>query len=477
MLYSNEFPVSIGDNQIIDIKTSSTYSSCKGSTVLLWLDSLSNDMLLPWYNCVTTLLKHNNKVILVMDTNNKSSIRKHICMILAAYGNYNMYEIGSENINGDYINSLVEREASEIEVEAYIGTDVSAFDKAGTIILDIIDRMNDADSLREYLTENNDVIKSIPILFDFLRKIFNAHIQGTDIKIDKLKEEIKDYRKKIDDSDEQYKKALLKTKTQEEQLEKLKVKAGALEKDLSSALDKNKVLEQSLQELRDSADEFGDSIGRLRYQPIDISKIRTFNKYVIYFKEISHVTYARTMTEMLAAYIRMAMKKCLYVIYDNDNDFLAAYRGMNILNGEKLSKNPNIVNEMVENDPVLVTDTNMSVLNALLKTDCDIIVILDRLRCKEDLIVGNLVFKYYIAGSIENLDNMESNNLMKFPADKTFIEGYNGKYLYIPEIPNFNGSMPTAKPGMYGGLVITTTNGGQRPLFDSIVTSCGINLD
>ena len=66
---------------------------------------------------------------------------------------------------------------------------------------------------------------------------------------------------------------------------------------------------------------------------------------------------------------------------------------------------------------------------------------------------------------------------MKFPADKTFIEGYNGKYLYIPEIPNFNGSMPTAKPGMYGGLVITTTNGGQRPLFDSIVTSCGINLD
>ena len=93
MLYSNEFPVSIGDNQLIDVKTASTYNGCKGSTVLLWLDALSNEMLLPWYNCVTTLLKHNNKVILIMDTNNKSSIRKHICMILAAYGDYNIYEI------------------------------------------------------------------------------------------------------------------------------------------------------------------------------------------------------------------------------------------------------------------------------------------------------------------------------------------------------------------------------------------------
>lgn len=474
MLYSNGLPVNIPDINIIDLTDTNSYASIKNASIVLWMDSLSDNKMLEWYASIRTFHKHSNKIVLLMDKNSRSNIRKQITMLLASLGCYNIYEVNSENVDSKFIENVVNREASELEVEEYIGCDISAYDKASEIILRINDMTFDGnlDSLADYIEENKEVIRNIPVVVDFLKKSMESNMRGSDIRVEKMKRSLDEAVNTSKDAQNKYKEAMIKLKTTEEERDKLATKSSTLEKDVSALNSQKKTLEKRVEDLeRDSMGDF-EELNVTKYRAIDTVSLRNLKKYIIYFKEMSHVTYARTMTEFLAEYLRMCGKKVLYVIYDRKNDFIGTMKGCTIVNGEILSRNPSVIANAVPDAPILVTDTNMSVLNALLKSNVDVLIIFDRLRCKENLVVGSLVTKFNIVGSRQQLEGLTASTGEEFPHNKTILEKPFNDYLFIPTIERF-GSNRNSDTSSYASIKVN----GNETLFDSILDSCGIQLD
>lgn len=474
MLYSNGLPVNIPDIQNIDLTDTKSCDGIKDADIVLWLDNLADNKMLEWYASIRVFHKNGNKIVLLMDKNSKSNIRKQLTMLLASFGCYNIYEVDSENVDSEFIGSVVAREASEIEVEEYIGCDISAYDKASEIILHINDIATEGnlDSLADYVEENKEVIRNIPVVVDFLKKSMESTMRGSDIRVEKMKRSLDDALNTSKDAQTKYKEAMIKLKTIEEERDRLVTKSSTLEKDVSALNSQKKTLQKRIDDLESSSMGDFEDLNVTKYRAIDTVSLRNLKKYIIYFKEMSHVTYARTMTEFLAEYLRMCGKKVLYVIYDRKNDFIGTMKGCTIVNGEILSRNPSVIANAIQDAPILVTDTNMSVLNALLKSNVDVLIIFDRLRCKENLVVGSLVTKFNIVGSRQQLEGLTASTGEEFPHNKTILEKPFNDYLFIPTIERF-GSNRNSDTSSYASIKIK----GNETLFDSILDSCGIQLD
>lgn len=464
-----------GEYTEFNIGKESELKGIKNSLVLVLINSNANDKLLEYYSGIKTIIRNNNKLVIVLDSDNKSTIRKTLCMLAVSMGCYNIYDCSMSDLTEDYVKSLLERDASELEVEEYIGEDISAYDKAAELIIQMQNyvRRGDGNALADLVTENKEVILSIPVVMDFLKKVYDTHVYGTDIKISKMQQSLEVAMKELEDTKTKSKEHMIKVKAQEEELNNLKIESETIKNDLNAANRRNKDLEKQITELTDS--EFGsENSGILTYTALDTAQIRAMNKYIIYFKEISNVMYTLSMLKCLAKYIELSQRRVKLVIYDRPNDYMAIYKDMTIVNGEKFAKNPEILRS--SKNIIMVTDTNMAVLKTILQLDADVIILFDRLKCREDLVEGALVTKFYMMGSREKLKDLESSTGKSFPRDRTFVDGDSNDTLYIPMMSDYSRQMEIARVSKYASTTITLGN-TKQVLFQHILDCCGINLE
>ena len=165
-------------------------SIIRNSQVLVILNSNSDNKLFEYYSGLKTILKNNNKLVIILDSDNKSAIRKTICMLSVSMGCYNIYDCSMVDLTEEYVKSLLDRTASELEVESYIGEDISAFDRASELMIQMQNyvRRGDGDALADLVVENKEVILSVPVVMDYLKKVYDTHISGTDTKIPKMQQ-------------------------------------------------------------------------------------------------------------------------------------------------------------------------------------------------------------------------------------------------------------------------------------------------
>lgn len=477
MLYTYNISTNL-DNSSIDIADKESYADIERSTFVLLMNSTSNDYLYEWYECIRILCKHSNKIVLIMDKYNKSSIRKQICMLMASYSCYNMYEAGVDELTDEYINTVCERDASEMEVEEYIGTDILAFDKANEILLKLKEYTvnEDIEGLMDYAESNKEVIVSIPIVVDFLKKVFDSHVKGVDVKTAKLQETINKINEEKDDALKKYRDSLVQVKSSDEKIKELTNKSDTLEKEVNNLSKQKKELEEQIKTLDSADDEFSDDAVALKYKALDAAIARPA-KYVIYFKEMAPVSHAMTMIKQLKNFIKMNDKEVTLAIYERPTEFAAAYSDMRVISKNRMSKIEEELQSNKSGDPFVLLEPNMSATKHLLQSECDILIIFDRLRCKEDLIKGSTVFKFNIVGSERQLRLLEEVNSGKFSPDSTIVESKNNSgYLYIPYIDNYDsGTSEVAKTTQYAAAAIVS-GGSKSTLFDKIFDKCGIEL-
>lgn len=467
-----------GDYKAFNLLDANEVKEIKNSDVVIIVNSALDTKLYNCYVNLKTLFKNNNKVVLVLNEDDKSSIKQPLCMLAVMYGCYNIYSCEVGDITNENIQAYLAREASEVEVTEYVGNNLDSFDRTSEMMLKIKDFLdsNNISGLTDYIADNKDSLQSIPSIIDFLKKIMDSHIRNTDVRVEKLKSLLDETTKKYNDLKTSAKDALIKVKSLEEDLKTTKTRSNDMEKQIETLNRQKKTLEEQLASSA-ADDDFDNTNGVMKYKTLDIGQFRTLNTYFIYFKEISRVTHAKSMLINLSKYLGFAGKKVRLAIYDKPHDFMSAYTDVTIINGEKYSRDPNILKVNTLNgskDILLITDTNMAITSSLVKSECDIIIIFDRLKFKEDLIEGTLVNKFYLAGDTKTIKSVESATGIRFPSERTFINEPSDKWLSIPEIKDFNKQMDVSKITKYSAVVMPYKD-GKHALFSYIEEVCGLN--
>lgn len=413
--------------------TDKELESCTNDTVILVLDEQSSNYLYNYYNAVRTLLINKNRLLLIM-IGAESKIRKQLCMLAASYRNYDIYSVRSkDDIDSEYIETVLEREPTIEEVETFIGADITAYSEMNDILLSLCDKVSikDIDKVTEIVYQNKDMIQCFPSLIDYMKKTIDNYNTGLDTKIAGLKE-------KAIELENSMSRMKLEVDGKSQELEAALAEIEGLKKESNEAKQRCIDLEQQL-------NNSGPSIRT--YSTVNTSLIKCRVKSILYFKEISSVRYINTfivrMVEILEKIDKLKVK---LVIYDNNSPYNCTYKPIPVINtGDYLMNKDTIINK---HDKLVVVEPNKVILEDILTADYECVIVYDRLRQLEDLVTGNCVFKYWVIGSMYQIEKIES--ITKLDRSKIITNvGACIDAISISEIPSFKAMTASAKTSQY----------------------------
>jgi len=416
----------------LDIKAEEL-STITGDTVIIVLDEQTSSYLYDYYNTVRTLLINKNRVILVM-IDSESKIRKQLCMLAVSYRNYDIYSVKSkDNINSEFIETVLDREPTIEEVETFIGADITAYSEINDILLKLCDRVSveDIDKIKEIVYENKEMIQAFPSLLDYMKKTIDNYNTGLDSKMLELKT-------KIEEAEKSVSKARMEVDSKDQELKNALSEIEGLRKECNEAKQRCIDLEQQL-------NASGPSIRT--YSTVNTSMIKCKVKCILYFKEISYVRYMNTFIEKFIEILEKIDKlNVKLVIYDNNSPFNCVYKPLPIITTSMyLSDKDTIVSK---HSKIVVVEPNKVILEDILNNEYDCVIVYDRLKQVEDLVTGNCVFKYWVIGSLSQINRVES--LIKIDRSKIITNvGVCKEAICLSEIDNFKSMTSSAKTSNY----------------------------
>ena len=477
------------------------------------------------YSNIRRLILNQNDINLFID----ESVLEHninLCMLMASYQKYGVYKtISLENaLNVEYLEAIEKMEPTVDEISKFIGNIVISYSEIGDVLISIqkIIEEEDLDKLIDFVSRNREVIIESTKVIDYVKFLLDDKFNKLEIEsedgdkvrklldsIDALEKELSEYKNKVGELEEDCNKQrelvdktteeLMKTKEEldraneevkdlkeskekaEKKLKELRDKVGTPVEDIDIKEVENKYKKQ-IDEYKKEIDCYKSKILSLEelisnsgpvlshYNEIPLSSIKTKVKSVIYFKEISYVRYANSLIVNTVGIIEKIYKlKVKLLIYDYKSDFLNIYKPLEVVGStEYVADRNRVVNKL---DKMVVVDQQPGIIEDILRSDCDVIVIYDRLKRKNDILTGNTVYKYWIANSsqeitiLHNSYNVELAHIITRPL--VFQE-----CLAIANIEGYKGKTPSAKLSEYMKLV----NSGQnnRKLLDLIFTRTNI---
>ena len=434
--------------------------------VVIVLNSASLDTEVEHYNAVKRLCKEGKRVILI-GVESENNCFEYLAALMISYDEYDIYQVkGKGNLTADYISKLIARHASYEEVQNFISDDITGFAELGTIFMGIESLTADGDieSLKGFLESHVNSVGGVSKSIDYLKK--NVDIFRSEEMLNKLlalKEDIKALEaektkmsKQIDDKNEEIsnrKKELLDTKSK---MERMDEQISLLESQASS----------------------GGIIKE--YNEVNTATLHCRVTNIMYFKEISYVEYTNSMVHSIAKYLEQAHSmRVKLVIYDNRNAISCVYNPLQIVgtreyNADRAnlikSTNPFVV---IEPNPIIITDLVTSESG-----DYDLLIIYDRMKQANDVVIGNNVSKIYVAGSQKSLDeargimhikDMEMNRVI-VPVKSRLA---NAGCMYISEIEGYSGCTDTAKVSKYAKLPVTA-GGKQTTLVGNLLSLANV---
>lgn len=428
----NTINFSVDGYEKIDI-TDPKLEEYRDSTLLIALDGGTSDYLYNYYNKIRDILINKNRVILIV-IGEESKIRKQICMLAASYRNYDIYYVqDKDTLNKEYIEALIDREPTIEEVETFIGADITAYSEMNNILLSLCEKVqvDDINKLADLIIENKEMIQCFPSLIDYMKKTIDNYNSGLDSKMDSLKAEFLEM---------------------ENSLSKMKIEVGGKDQELKDAITEIEGLKkesagakQRCIDLEQKINNSGPSIRT--YSTVNTSLIKCKVKSILYFKEISSVRYINTfIIRFLEILEKMDKLKVKLVIYDNNSPYNCVYKPIAVINtSDYLSNRDTVVNKY---DKIVVVEPNKVILEDILNADYDCVIVYDKLRQTEDLVTGNCAFKYWVIGSMYQIQKIES--VAKIDRSKIITNvGACIDALSISEIESFKTMTPSAKTSQY----------------------------
>jgi len=406
---ANISEIDIEDSSIIDIKN---------STVIIVLDKESSNKLYRYYTVVKNLIIHENRVILIMDED-KSKIRKQICMLLVNYNKYDIYRVDDMSlVDDDYIKEVISRSPTYEEIETFIGSDIALSAEINTMLSKMTDliKNQEYEQLQQFIAENINSLENTVTIIDYMKSVTDASHEGFTSTVEKLKNEIAD------------KDAEIQSVKDEAESNKYRLQTTKNEvKELQTEIEKYK------ERIKNSSGSSSNATV-VKYSPLNMTLSKSRTGAVLYFKEIGKLRYINTLVDSLIRNLqkRVGLKVKL-LIYD-DPDKFGIYSPLSYVDARTFSEQKELFTKVGKNDRIVITEPSNFILNDILKVDYDVVIIYDRLHCEDDLVVGPLVYKYYVVSSVAEYEALRRYN-KDIPNDEIISHQYIGNgVIGIPDL-------------------------------------------
>lgn len=435
----------------------------ENNEIVLVLDNSTSDKLSIYYERVIDILLSRNTLYIVI-VGKESKIRKAICNLVINYRNYNIYKVDSKDIvTEEYLGIISDRNPSFDEIQTFVGGDLASYADINIVLMGIDDLVSrgDLEGLKRFIEEHLSSIENFTSVVDYMKKIVDtANSMELINKIDELKSKIKALDERINATEEE-------NKDYKDKNIKLIESDEMNRRELSKLMSKTKELEQ---QLSSSAPVIQT------YSEINTALIKCKTTNIIYFKEISYVTYTNSLVMMLAKIIGLMKKRVKLIIYDNKVGMANVYKPLNVINGNDFVANKQ--NFIANVESFVVIEPNPTILTSILESInpvFDVVIIYDRMRQLTNLVTGNNVVRFHIINS--NKDFKEVQSQLRI-ADKSTIITHAGSSigkdtLNIPTIPDYNseGTTEAAKISRYRKLQV---EGGTKQIIPTILDKARI---
>lgn len=380
---------------------------------------------------------------------------KAIAALMASYENYHMYTVESaELVFKPYVDSIVNRTPTKDEVANLLDGEIIAISEVNNVLLSLesLVREGNIGAMEKFIQENMNTIDKMSSALDYMRSVMDkANTLELEKAVEKLNKEVGEATKAIKEAEAK----AAEERKKKEDAEKKRVES---EKEVERLTKVNK----SLQAQTSSA---SGSTKISMYTSVNTSLIQCKVKSIVYFKEISYVRYVNSMVMNFKTYVE-ALKsggknlRVKLLIYDDGTNFANAYAPINVITGEEYNaRSAQLIGKL---DKFVVREPNRAIIEDILTYNVDpydVVIIYDRMKQAEDVVIGNNVHKFYVLNGSKDLENMRGP--LKLQDSNNFIVpwGSSVKGLQIDQIPDYSNQTETAKRARYFKLKANEKDG------------------
>lgn len=396
------------------------------------------------YKATETLIDNNNRVILI-STNADNSIFKVLASLLILKKCYDIYTVkDKEDVNGNYLLHVEDREASIVEVQNYISSELITYDDIVNILFGIESLVKDGevDKLISFIDSKTLSIETLTSTINSMKK--KCEMVNTNELVEEVNKAI-EAKKEAESKLDSLTSELKETKFDRDSF---KVKFEDAEKEAKKLREKNSELEKDA----------GSSVSVIKsYRETNIQLLNCKTKIVLYFKELSYVPYTNTLVMQLMNVLDAWKLKSKLLIYDSNTNLYNSYKPLPIIFGKDYI---NMRDTLIDKTKIfVVAEPNPAVITDILISEkaFDVVIVYDRMRENTDIVSGNNVTKFYIINS--SVDYRELAPILKIPDTSNIIthahstitdyKTHEQKFLDIPFITGFNTLTDSAKTNKY----------------------------
>lgn len=421
--------------------------------IIVFLDASTNGKLNSTYNAVRNMIITLNRPIIVM-LGSESKIRKQVCMLMASYRHNDMYEVSDrETVTKEYALELIEREPTQEETEMFVGADITGYAEIGTLLSGMSDKMDadDKDGLIALAYEYRGVFNEYMSVIDYMKRIVDNSTTGIERKIREVKEQLNASLEQLEDCKN-------KLRVSMEESDNYRNEAEGLRKEMENA-------RKRCAELENQINASGPVIRT--YTTLNTATIRCKPSALLYFKEISYVNYINSFIHFYFEYLVGLMKlKVKLLIYDNSGPYTACYKPLNVVGSTEFLNNKDaIVNKYPK---LVIVETNQAILEDILNADYDVVIIYDRLKQRDNIIMGNSVAQFYVINSMKDISSVKE---VLGEIDKSRIitrEGVMAEAIGIGEIDGYKENLTSDKARMAAHVKYMNKGNNKMQLFKII---------
>ena len=435
------------------------------SMSIIVIDESCNNQLYKYYSNTCNILTSKSKVIMIV-VGSEVSIRKTMLMLMINYKNYNVYRVDNIDIVTEaYVKKIIERHPTLLEVQQYIGGDITAYSELNNILFGLKMSVNsgDVESLKTFIENHIESIESAAELIEYLKRVNDS---ANNRELNNLIESLKD---KLDAENRNNAELSKEIKSTKAENLKLNETIQTLHEDLS-------VANRKLNELKNSSGQAGSVIKS--YAPLQLSTIVYKAHSIIYFKEISYVRYVNSLVNNFIKYINETNRdaKIKLIIYDQKVGINGVYKGINTYNTKTYAESKQSI---IKNNPrYVVSEPSQIFIEDVVVSSSpifDIVIIYDRMGMSQPLIEGNNVTKIYVVNSATQYSNVK--DALKINANNMIITSSNNvpNGFIIPEIQGYSEGTDSFKISQYKKKSPVNWSGGQEGMIDIIIKKARID--
>lgn len=412
------------------------------------------------YKATEKLIDNGNRVILI-GTSGDNSIFKVLASLLILKKCYDIYTVkDKEDINGNYLLQVENREASVVEVQNYISSELITYDDIVNILFGIESLVKDGeiDKLVDFIDNKTLSIETLTSTINSMKK--KCEMVNTNELVDEVNKAIEEKNSISDKVDG----LLSELKEVKFDRDSYKVKFEDSEKEVRKLREKNSELENDA----------GNPVSVIKsYKETNIQLLNCKTKIVLYFKELSYVSYTNTLVMQLMNVLDAWKLKSKLLIYDSNTNLYNSYKPLPIIFGKDYI---NMRDTLIDKTKIfVVAEPNPAIINDILTSDkaFDVVIVYDRMRENTDIVSGNNVTKMYVINS--SIDYRELAPIVKIPDTSHIIthahssisdvKTHEQRFLDIPFIAGFNTLTDSAKTNKYLKAVTQLT---KEPLVTTI---------